>query len=92
MEPAFITDTGLSAVTVSPAASEKAWDWSFNDGGDGGIQRVQSSEQSDMTEIISATTSVTNSPINNGDWDFSLDKVDFDQNFPFDCLDLDFIC
>ncbi|KAJ7962542.1 WRKY transcription factor [Quillaja saponaria] len=42
---------------------------------------VQTSE-SDITEIISATTSVTNSPI--GDFDFSLDKVDFDTNFPFD--------
>jgi len=40
---------------------------------------VQTSE-SDLTDIISAPTSVTNSPILN--LDFSLDKVDLD--FPFD--------
>ncbi|XP_030966941.1 probable WRKY transcription factor 53 [Quercus lobata] len=42
---------------------------------------VQTSE-SDLTDIISAPTSVTNSPI--GNLDFSLDKVDIDPNFPFD--------
>ncbi|XP_022147296.1 probable WRKY transcription factor 46 isoform X2 [Momordica charantia] len=62
---------GLSAVAVSPAASETehlaAWDWS---GCGGGIP----SEQSDLTEIISAETSVNNSPIWNGDWDFKLSQ------------------
>ncbi|XP_038901015.1 probable WRKY transcription factor 46 [Benincasa hispida] len=88
VDPTFIAGGGLSAVAVSPAASNTAWDWNAYGGeDDGGLQRVQSSEQSDVTEIISATTSVTNSPICNGDWDFSLDNIDFDQNFPFDCLD-----
>lgn len=46
---------------------------------------VQTSE-SDLTEIISAPTSVTNSPI--GDLDFSsLDKLEFDPSFPFDNSD-----
>lgn len=42
---------------------------------------VQTSE-SDLTDIISAPTSVTNSPILN--LDFSLDKVELDPNYPFD--------
>lgn len=88
MDPAFIGGGSLSATAVSPAASDTAWDWSAYDGGDeGGLQRVQSSGESDMTEIISATTSGTNSPICNGHWDFSLDNIDFDHNFPFDSLD-----
>ncbi|TXG65333.1 hypothetical protein EZV62_006608 [Acer yangbiense] len=41
--------------------------------------RVQTPE-SDLTEIISAPNSVTNSPIGE-DFDFSLVKVDFDPNF-----------
>ncbi|GFY97420.1 WRKY family transcription factor [Actinidia rufa] len=47
----------------------------------GFIENLQSSD-SDITEIVSAPTSVTNSPI--GNLDFSLDQVDFDPNFPFD--------
>ena len=46
-----------------------------------GIHNVQCSE-SDLTEIISANTSATNSPI--PDLDFSLDQVEIDTNFPFD--------
>jgi hypothetical protein len=42
---------------------------------------VQTSE-SDHTDIISAPTSVTNSPSLN--LDFSLDKVELDPNYPFD--------
>ncbi|KAL4024411.1 hypothetical protein IC575_012761 [Cucumis melo] len=84
MDPTFIPGEGLTAAAVSSPASDTAWDWS---GYDGGLQRVQSSEQSAVTEIISATTSVTNSPICIGEWDFSLDNIDFDQNFPFDSLD-----
>ena len=38
--------------------------------------------ESDLTENISAPTSVPNSPM--GDYSFSLDPVDFDPNFPFD--------
>ncbi|KAF8412137.1 hypothetical protein HHK36_000093 [Tetracentron sinense] len=47
----------------------------------GGGHNLQTSE-SDLTEIISAATSVTNSPIL--DLDFPLDAVEFDPNFPFD--------
>ncbi|KAI9180511.1 hypothetical protein LWI28_005517 [Acer negundo] len=42
--------------------------------------------ESDLTEIISPPNSVTNSPIGEG-FDFSLVKVDFDPNFPFDNLE-----
>nr|AEO31476.2 WRKY transcription factor 6-1 [Dimocarpus longan] len=44
---------------------------------------VQTSD-SDLTEIISAPTSVTNSPIGEA---FDFIKVDFDPNFPFDNLE-----
>ncbi|XP_022761163.1 probable WRKY transcription factor 53 [Durio zibethinus] len=47
----------------------------------GGILNTQHSE-SDPTELISAKTSATNSPIM--DLDFSLDQVELDPNFPFD--------
>ncbi|KAK9275473.1 hypothetical protein L1049_022740 [Liquidambar formosana] len=47
----------------------------------GGVYTMQHSE-SDLTEIISANTSATNSPIL--DLDFSLDPVQLDPNFPFD--------
>jgi hypothetical protein len=43
---------------------------------------VQTPESELTTEIISAPTSVTNSPI--GDFDISIDNVDFDTTFPFD--------
>lgn len=45
-------------------------------------ENLQHSE-SDLSEIISAPTSVTNSPTGNLDF-FSLDQVDFDPNFQFD--------
>ncbi|WOG90531.1 hypothetical protein DCAR_0209775 [Daucus carota subsp. sativus] len=47
-------------------------------------QNLQTSE-SDLTEILSAPNSVTNSPI--GDYDFSLDPVDFDHNISLDILE-----
>ncbi|XWS61638.1 hypothetical protein CRYUN_Cryun07bG0143800 [Craigia yunnanensis] len=47
----------------------------------GGILNSQHSE-SDLTELISASTSATNSPVM--DLDFSLDQVELDPNFPFD--------
>ncbi|XVF10435.1 hypothetical protein REPUB_Repub07fG0182700 [Reevesia pubescens] len=47
----------------------------------GGILSTQHSE-SDLTGLISANTSATNSPIM--DLDFSLDQVELDPNFPFD--------
>lgn len=40
------------------------------------------SPESELTENISGTTSITNSPM--GYYNFSLDPVDFDPNFPFD--------
>ncbi|XP_011026911.1 PREDICTED: probable WRKY transcription factor 41 [Populus euphratica] len=46
-----------------------------------GVQNLQHLE-SDFTDIISANTSATNSPI--VDLDFSLDQVDLDPDFPFD--------
>ncbi|XVF53048.1 hypothetical protein PTKIN_Ptkin05aG0068100 [Pterospermum kingtungense] len=47
----------------------------------GGVLNTQHSE-SDLTGMISANTSATNSPIM--DLDFSLDNVELDPNFPFD--------
>ncbi|KAK6947899.1 WRKY domain [Dillenia turbinata] len=47
----------------------------------GGFYTLQNSE-SDVAEIVSATTSGTNSPIL--DLDFTLDHVELDPNFPFD--------
>ncbi|XP_059634327.1 probable WRKY transcription factor 53 [Cornus florida] len=68
---------------ISPATSESNFfsllPCHMSDFGMG--YNLQSSD-SDLTEIISAPTSVTNSPI--GDLDFSLDQVAFDPNFPFD--------
>lgn len=46
----------------------------------GSIKNLHSSE-SDVTEIISATASATNSPI--AGLDFSIDSVELDPNFPF---------
>ncbi|GMY30508.1 probable WRKY transcription factor 53 [Fagus crenata] len=48
----------------------------------GGVHNMQRSSESDLTEIISANTSATNSPIL--DLDFSLEPVEIDPNFPFD--------
>uniref|UniRef100_A0A5B7C2R3 Putative WRKY transcription factor 46 n=1 Tax=Davidia involucrata TaxID=16924 RepID=A0A5B7C2R3_DAVIN len=47
-----------------------------------GMDHNLQTSESDINEIISAPTSVTNSPI--GDLDFPLDQVDFDPNFQFD--------
>ncbi|TKY64051.1 WRKY transcription factor 41 [Spatholobus suberectus] len=48
-------------------------------------QSVQTSE-SDITDIVSAPTSDTNSPIM--DLDFFLDKIDFDTDFPINTAEL----
>ncbi|KAK8636229.1 hypothetical protein V6N13_004933 [Hibiscus sabdariffa] len=69
---------------VSPAVSESNY-FSvspFHMGSFGLAQNVQTSE-SDLTEMISAPTSVTNSPIVDLDIS-SLDKLEFDPSFPFD--------
>ncbi|XVF33193.1 hypothetical protein REPUB_Repub17cG0147500 [Reevesia pubescens] len=77
----------LSAAFISPATSESNY-FSVspcNMGSFGVGHNVQTSE-SDLTEIISAPTSVTNSPI--GDLDISsLDMLEFDPSFPFDNLE-----
>ncbi|KAK9279591.1 hypothetical protein L1049_013270 [Liquidambar formosana] len=73
----------FSPAFISPATSESNYfqvsPCQMNNFGLG--NNLQTSE-SDLTEIISAPTSVTNSPM--GDLDFSLSPVDFDSNFPFD--------
>ncbi|KAL4385089.1 hypothetical protein GQ457_15G019770 [Hibiscus cannabinus] len=72
---------------VSPAASESNY-FSvspFHMGSFVFDQNVQASE-SDLTERISAPTSVTNSPIVDLDIS-SLDKLEFDPSFPFDNSD-----
>ncbi|XVE77261.1 hypothetical protein DITRI_Ditri13aG0048000 [Diplodiscus trichospermus] len=71
----------LSPSFMSPATSESNYfSESFCLG-----QNVQTSE-SDLTDIISAPTSVTNSPIVDLDIS-SLDKWEFDPSFPFDNLE-----
>ena len=73
----------FSPAFISPATSESNLLRlsSCHLGSNGLGLNVQTSE-SDLTEIISAPTSVTNSPIL--DIDLLLDKADFDSNFPSD--------
>ncbi|XWS46196.1 hypothetical protein CRYUN_Cryun14cG0044000 [Craigia yunnanensis] len=77
----------FSPAFMPPATSESNY-FSvspFHIGSSGLGQNVQTSE-SDLIEIISAPTSVSNSPI--GDLDISsLDKLEFDPSFPFDNLE-----
>ncbi|KAK3194649.1 hypothetical protein Dsin_025959 [Dipteronia sinensis] len=73
---------------ISPATSESNYfpvSPSHNMNYFGSGHSVQTPE-SDLTEIISAPNSVTNSPIGE-DFDFSLVNVDFEPNFPFDNLE-----
>ncbi|RVX09922.1 putative WRKY transcription factor 30 [Vitis vinifera] len=74
---------GFSPSFLSPATSESNYfpvsPCQMNSFGMG--HSVYTTE-SDLTENISAPTSVTNSPI--GDYSFPLDPVDFDPDFPFD--------
>ncbi|KAF8380088.1 hypothetical protein HHK36_027558 [Tetracentron sinense] len=72
----------ISPSFISPATSESNFSMPWCQMNSyGGGHNLQTSE-SDLTEIISATTSGTNSPIL--DLDFALDPVEFDPNFPFD--------
>ncbi|KAJ7951279.1 WRKY transcription factor [Quillaja saponaria] len=71
----------FSPTFISPATSESNFFSLSHCHVNSFALNVQTSD-SDITEIISAPTSATNSPM--GDFDFSLDKVDFDMNFPFD--------
>ncbi|KAJ4831819.1 hypothetical protein Tsubulata_040610 [Turnera subulata] len=77
----------LSPAFVSPTASESNYfsmsPCHLNNFGAG--QNVQASE-SDLTEIMSAPNSVTNSPIG-GDFDILLDNVNFDTSFSLDNLE-----
>ncbi|KAL2661618.1 hypothetical protein GLYMA_03G256700v4 [Glycine max] len=73
----------FSPVFISPATSESnPFCLSAYDLDSTGLlcRNIQTSE-SDITEIVSALTSVTNSPIL--DLDILLDKGDFDTDFPF---------
>ncbi|KAJ6972475.1 WRKY transcription factor 6 [Populus alba x Populus x berolinensis] len=75
----------FSPTFISPATSESNYfsmsPCHMNSFGIG-YPNVQTPESELTTEIISAPTSVTNSPI--GDFDISIDNVDFDTTFPFD--------
>ncbi|CAK7348750.1 unnamed protein product [Dovyalis caffra] len=79
----------LSPTFISPATSESNYfsmsPCHMNSFGIG-YQNVQTPDSELTTEIISAPTSVTNSPI--GDLDISIDNVDFDTTFPFDDSEL----
>ncbi|KAM6600253.1 hypothetical protein CsatA_019862 [Cannabis sativa] len=75
---------GFSSPFISPATSDSAYFsvspchkmTSF------GLANNVQTPESDLTEILSAPTSLTNSPM--GDLDLTLDNVDFEMNFPFD--------
>lgn len=72
----------FSSAFISPETSESNL-FCFSPchlGNTGLFQHLQTSE-SDITEIVSAPSSVTNSPIL--DLDMLLDKGDFDKDFPF---------
>lgn len=76
----------LSPTFISPATSESNYfSMSPCHVNNFGIGYNVGTPESELTEIISASTSVTNSPI--GDLDLSIDNVDFDTNFPFDNME-----
>uniref|UniRef100_A0A6N2KK33 WRKY domain-containing protein n=1 Tax=Salix viminalis TaxID=40686 RepID=A0A6N2KK33_SALVM len=83
MENSFLGS--FSPTFISPATSESNYfsmsACPLNSFGIG-YQNVQTPESELTTEIISAPTSVTNSPI--GDLDILIENVDFDTTFPFD--------
>ncbi|GAB4844578.1 hypothetical protein Ancab_037976 [Ancistrocladus abbreviatus] len=83
MENYVMGSSSFSPAFISPSTSESNYfpaSPSRVNGNAMGLN-VQTSE-SDMTEAISAPDSVTNSPI--GGFDFSLDQLGIDPNFPFD--------
>ncbi|KAL4346347.1 hypothetical protein GQ457_17G021830 [Hibiscus cannabinus] len=75
--------SSFSSPFMSPATSELNYFSALQSpmSNFGGILNTQNSE-SDLMELISATTSATNSPII--DLDFSLDQMELDPNFQFD--------
>ncbi|KAA8520936.1 hypothetical protein F0562_011609 [Nyssa sinensis] len=83
---ALINDNPMGSFSpsfLSPATSESNYysAYACQMNSFGGVLNSQHSE-SDLTEIISANTSATNSPIVN--LDFSIDPVEIHPNFPFD--------
>ncbi|KAK7292787.1 hypothetical protein RJT34_15640 [Clitoria ternatea] len=80
---------GFSPAFISPTSSESnIFCWSpYHFGTTGVGQSVQTSE-SDITDIVSASTSATNSPIMDLELDFLLEKMDFDTDFPINTPEL----
>ncbi|KAG4938070.1 hypothetical protein AAZX31_16G024800 [Glycine max] len=75
----------FSPAFISPTTSDIESNTFCHWGSTGLGQSVQSSG-SDITDIVSAPTSVTNSPIM--DLDFFFDKIDFDTDFPLSTMEL----
>ncbi|KAK8509043.1 hypothetical protein V6N13_100518 [Hibiscus sabdariffa] len=71
----------FSSLFMSPGTPELSYFSVSQMNNFGDVLNTQHSE-SDLTELVSANTSATNSPIM--DLDFSLDHVELDPNFPFD--------
>nr|QJF53821.1 WRKY transcription factor [Talipariti hamabo] len=71
----------FSSTFMSPGTPEISYFSASQMNNFGDILNTQHSE-SDLTELVSANTSATNSPIM--DLDFSLNHVELDPNFPFD--------
>ncbi|GMI76411.1 hypothetical protein HRI_001310400 [Hibiscus trionum] len=71
----------FSSPFMSPGTPELSYFSASQMNNFGDVLNTQHSE-SDLTELVSANTSATNSPIM--DLDFSLDHVVLDPNFPFD--------
>ena len=77
----FMELESFSPTFISPATSEtNIFCLSPCHMGSNGLGLIVQASDSDITEILSAPTSVTNSPI--VDLDILLDKVDFDAEFP----------
>lgn len=72
---------GFSPRFLSPATSDSNY-FAASPWHDFGTFGQCNSSESDHAEILSAPTSVTNSPI--GDLDLTIDKLDFELSFPFD--------
>ncbi|KAL2536412.1 putative WRKY transcription factor 46 [Forsythia ovata] len=85
LEPAKesnFTET-YSPAFISPATSEcNYFSESLCQMNDFWVDHNLQSSESDFTNIISTTTSVTNSPFR--DWDFTTDSLEFDPSFPLD--------
>ncbi|XP_061349861.1 probable WRKY transcription factor 53 [Gastrolobium bilobum] len=77
----------FSSPFISPETSESnIFCWSPCHLGSIGLGHSVQTSESDINEIVSAPTSVTNSPII--DFDLLLDKIDFDTDFPINTPEL----